>query len=444
MDSSSKPSSQGATRGITRRQVLAGVAAFGAGVGLIGPWRWARAQSAKPILIGLTCDATGTFADSGQADRRGMILAIEEANAKGGVLGRRVEYKWEDTETDASVAVRKAQRLIERDKIDFMIGALSSGVAAPLSDLAQRYGIIYFNSNSSADTVSNEKCHRTNFVWDANHRMFANALGPLVVKNLGTRWFILTQDYVAGKNATAAARENIRKLGAEELGELLVPQGTRDFSAQLLRIRAAKPQVVIANVFGIEHTSLCEQAHEFGADKDAAWVFPQLDFPDMVTLGPKKAFGHFCTTWHYTLNEPGVKEFTERFRKRWANAPIPVPDNVSSNGYIATRELLRAIERAGTTRNHELIKALEGHVIKDNFRKYPSTIRPWDHLVGQMLYLAKTKRENEMKERHDRDDRGHRAGAGLAAPEHQQVQDGVARRHAGLRGMSQDHSACLR
>jgi branched-chain amino acid transport system substrate-binding protein len=317
------------------------------------------------------------------------------------VLGRRIEHKWEDTETDASVAVRKAQRLIERDKIDFMMGALSSGVAAPLSDLAQRYGIIYFNSNSSADTVTNEKCHRTNFVWDANNWMFANALGPLVVKNLGTKWFILTHDYVWGKNASAGTRENMKKVGAEEVGELLIPQGTRDFSAQLLRIRAAKPQVVMANVAGIEQTALREQAYEFGADKDAAWVFPQQDFPDLVALGPKKAFGYFCTTWHYTLNEPGAKEFTERFQKRWASAPIPVPDNVSCNGYLAARELLRAIERAGTTKSHEVIKALEGHVIKDNFRKYPSAIRPWDHLVGQMLYLAKTKRENEVKERWD-------------------------------------------
>ncbi len=401
MQNSPKSSSKQARRGVSRRQVLKGAAAFGAGVGLTGPWRWARAQSSKPILIGLTCDATGTFADSGQADRRGMILAIEEANARGGVLGRKIEPRWEDTETDASVAVRKAQRLIERDKIDFMMGALSSGVAAPLSDLAQRYGIIYFNSNSSSDTVSNEKCHRTNFVWDANNWMFANALGPLVVKTLGTKWFILTHDYVWGKNATAGTRENMKKVGAEELGELMVPQGTRDFSAQLLRIRAAKPQVVMANVAGIEQTALREQAYEFGADKDAAWVFPQQDFPDLVALGPKKAFGYFCTTWHYTLTDPGAKEFTERFRKRWANAPIPVPDNVSCNGYLAARELLRAIERAGTTRNHEVIKTLEGHVIKDTFRKYPSTIRPWDHLVGQMIYLAKTKRENDMKEKWD-------------------------------------------
>ena len=330
-----------------------------------------------------------------------MILAIEEFNAKGGVLGRPIEHKWEDTETDASVAVRKAQRLIERDKIDFMMGALSSGVAAPLSELAQRYGIIYCNSNSSSDTVTNEKCQRVNFVWDANNWMFANALGPLVVKELGKKWFLLTHDYVWGKNATAVTRDVMKKVGAEEMGELFIPQGARDFSAQLLRIRSVKPQVVIANMAGIEQTALREQAAEFGAEKDAAWVFPQQDFPDMVTLGPRKSFGYFCTTWHYTLNEPGVKEFTERFRKRWANAPIPVPDNVSCNGYLAARELLRAVERAGTTKSHDVIKALEGHVIKDNFRKYPSVIREWDHLVGQMLYLARTKKESEMKDKYD-------------------------------------------
>jgi branched-chain amino acid transport system substrate-binding protein len=400
-DSSTADDAAGPGHRVTRRRLLATGAALGAGVGLIGPGRWARAQARKPILIGLTCDATGTSADSGQADRRGMVLAIEEQNTRGGVLGRPIEYKWEDTETDASVAVRKAQRLIERDKIDFMIGALSSGVAAPLSELAQRYGIIYFNSNSSADTVSGDKCQRVNFVWDANNWMFANALGPLVVKNLGTRWFILTHDDVSGKNATAATRESMKTVGAEEVGELLIPQGTRDFSAQLLRVRNAKPQVVMANVAGIEQTALREQAYEFGADKDAHWVFPQQDFPDLVALGPKKAFGHFCTTWHYPVDGPGSKEFVERFRKRWAGAPIPVPDSVSANGYIATRELLRAIERAGTTRNHEVIKALEGHVIKDNFRKHPSTIRPWDHLVGQMIYLARTKREDQMREKWD-------------------------------------------
>ena len=398
MNQASEPTQSRLNR---RRFLKTGVAAGIGAASFVGPWRWARAQPRKPIVIGLTCDGTGTFADAGQADRRGMILAIDEANARGGVLGRPIEHRWEDTESDASVAVRKAQRLIERDKIDFMIGALSSAVAAPLSELAQRSGMVYCNSNSSSDTVTNEKCQRVNFVWDANNWMFANALGPLVVKTLGKKWFFLTHDYVWGKSATAASREVMKKVGAEEVGEIMIPQGTRDFSSQLLRVRSAKPEVVMANVAGHEHMAMREQAVEFGSDKDAAWVFPQQDFPDLFAVGPKKAFGYFCTTWHYNIDAPGTKEFADRFRKRWAGAPIEVPDNVSCNGYIATRELLRAVERAGTTKSHEVIKALEGHVIKDNFRKYPSTIREWDHLVGQMLYLAKGKKPEQMKDKYD-------------------------------------------
>jgi branched-chain amino acid transport system substrate-binding protein len=386
---------------LTRRAFLTRGLAAGAGVAFVGPWRWARAQSGKPILLGLTCDASGAFADSGQADRRGMILAIEEFNAKGGVLGRPIEHRWEDTATDPSVAVRVAQRMIERDRIDFMIGALASGVAAPLSDLAQRHGIVYCNSNSSSDTVTNEKCQRTSFAFDANNYMFATALGPLVARTLGKKWFILTHDYGWGKSATAATRDALKRVGAEEVGELLIAQGTRDFSAQLLRIRSVKPQVVMANVAGMEQTALREQASEFGSDKDAHWVFPQQDFPDLVALGPRKSFGYFAMTWHYTLTEAGAQEFVQRFRTRWAGAPIEVPDNVSVNGYLATRELLRAIERAGTTKSHDVIKQLEGHVITDNFRKYPSVIREWDHLVGQMLYLARSRKPSEMKDRYD-------------------------------------------
>ena len=90
-----------------------------------------------------------------------------------------------------------------------------------------------------------------------------------------------------------------------------------------------------------------------------------------------------------------------RFRRRWAGAPIEVPDNVSCNGYVAARELLRAVERAGSTKSHDVIGQLEGAVIRDNFRKYPSVVREWDHLVGQMLYLARCKKASEMKDRYD-------------------------------------------
>lgn len=384
-----------------RRALLGRGLALGASVALTGPWRWARAEPRQPIVIGLTCDAKGAFADSGQADRRGMILAIEEANGRGGVLGRPVDHVDEDTASDPAVAARVAQRLIERDKVDVLIGGLSSTVAAQLSEVAQRHGVVYCSSNSSSDTLTNEGCRRTSFAFDANSSMLAAALGPLVATTLGKKWFLVTHDSRWGRGATAAARDAANKVGAEEVGELTIAPGTRDFRGLLLRVRSVKPEVVVANVAGIEQTALREQAAGFGSDRDTHWVFPQQDFPDLLALGPRRSVGYFLTTWHATVTDPGAQEFVQRFRRRWAGAPIEIPDNVASNGYLATRELLRAVERAGTTRSHDVIAQLEGRVIGDNFRKYPSVIREWDHLVGQMLYLARSKKSSEMRDRYD-------------------------------------------
>ncbi len=386
---------------VSRRTFLKYGAAVSIGGIAIGRSAFVRGQATKPILIGITSDASGNFAESGAAERRGIIMAIEEFNAKGGVLRRKIEYKHEDTETDPSAASRKAKRLIERERVDFLIGALSSGCANAISEVAQREGIIYFNTNSSADSVSNEKCHRINFACDANNHMFSYALGPWVAQNMGKRWYFLTADYTWGKSGTADFRKILKAEGGEEVGEILIPLGTRDYSAQLIKVTAAKPEVVMTTVSGADVSALLEQAHEFGADKKMSFCFILMDFPDLWAIGPDKNFGIYGITWHHKLDLPGVKDFVARFRKRWPDVRPPVPDNVSYNGYIGMRELLRATERAGTTRSHDVIKALEGWIFADNMKHHPTTIRDFDHCFMQTMYVAKGKPKNKMKDETD-------------------------------------------
>ena len=386
---------------ISRRAFLKYGAAAGLGGTTIGKWHPTWAQSSRPIIVGLTSDASGNYADSGAAERRGMIMALEEFNAKGGLLKRKVEYKHEDTETDPSAGARKAKRLIERDRVDFLMGACSSGVANAISEIAQREGVIYFNSNGSSDTVTNENCHRTNFAVDANNHMFTYALGPWVARNLGKRWYFVTHDYVWGKSGTADYRKILKAEGGTEVGEVLIPMGTRDFSAQLIKIQAANAEVVMVTVAGLDQVAFTEQAHEFGLDKKTAICFTLMDFPDIWAVGPGKYHGVFGITWHHKLDLPGVKDFVARYQKRWPNAPIPVPENVSYNGYIGMRELLRAVERAGTTRSHEVIKALEGWTFADNMKHHPTTIRDFDHCFMQTMYIAKAKDKEKMQDRTD-------------------------------------------
>ena len=119
---------------LTRRSMLkkAGLVSAGAAATFMGPWALNRVHAAasdKPIVIGLTSDASGQYANSGASDRRGMLMAIAEFNERGGVLGRKVETIHIDTETTPATGSRVAERLVTRHECAFLIGAVSSGVA---------------------------------------------------------------------------------------------------------------------------------------------------------------------------------------------------------------------------------------------------------------------------------------------------------------------------
>jgi len=106
------------------------------------------------VRMGVISPASGNYADMGDAERRGMTMAVEEFNARGGVLGKRIKMIVEDTETDPSAAARKAKKLMERNKVHFMLGAVSSSCANAISEVAQRGNTVYFNTNTNSSTCT--------------------------------------------------------------------------------------------------------------------------------------------------------------------------------------------------------------------------------------------------------------------------------------------------
>ena len=344
-------------------------------------------EEAEPIVIGITSDASGQYANSGAMDRRGMMLAIDEFNARGGVLGRPVTYVHYDTETTPATGTRVAQRMIEQDGVDFLIGAVSSGVANAISQVAQDNGVIYFNSNSSSPTESSTNCHRTKFVWDGHGGNFARATVLGAAESFGPNWLLLTNDYVWGHETSARTRTLAESLGVTIVDELLVPQGTRDFSSYLLTIQQRDPDVVAAAVGGDDLTALRLQVVEQGLDTEVGWINNQQDWPDVYGASP---FGVFGTTWYYGLDLPGVDEFVARYQAAYGDSSLVVPGNVYYNGYMATRTLLEAIEAAGTTNNHEVIKALEGWrwSAEERLQDHDAWIDPDTHQVQQTIYLG--------------------------------------------------------
>jgi branched-chain amino acid transport system substrate-binding protein len=388
---------------ITRRSFLkkAGMTTLGAGAVFYGPWKHNRvyaSQTDKPILIGLTSDASGQYANSGASDRRGMIMAMGEFNAKGGVLGRKIQYIHMDTETNPATGSRVAERMITRNEVSFLIGALSSGVANAISQVAQKHGVIYLNSNSSSPTESGKNCHRVKFVWDGNGTNFAKAAVKNAIDTFGKNWLLLTNDYVWGRNTSKATRKLATAYGAKIIDELLVPQGTRDFTSYLIKIQQAKPDVVAAAVGGDDQKVMRGQVAQLGMGQKPAWLNNQQDWPDVYGLPLDNLFGVFGTTWYYGLDLPGVEHFVRRYRQTFPHTAMEVPGNVFYNGYMSTRELLQAVQRAGTTNNIQVIKQLETIKVsaKDRMQHFDAYMGA-NHQMQQTVYLATANDEEKWK-----------------------------------------------
>src|SRR5687767_351072 len=392
---STTPLSRLSRRGLLKHSALtlAGAGLYGAAP-FMGPWKhnhaWAQTGQKKPLTIGLTMDASGQYAASGTEERLGAMMAIKEFNDKGGVLGRRIEAIHIDTETTPATGSRVAERMITRNEAAFLIGAVHSGVSNAISQVAQKYGTIFLNTNSSSPTEAGKDCHRVKFVWDGNGTNFAQAIVKNAIRSSGKEWVLLTNDYVWGHNTSKATRAVVEASGGKIVDELLVPQNTRDFSSYLLKLQQLKPAVVATAIGGDDIKALRQQVVQLKLNKSAAWINNQQDWPDVYGLGPEAIFGVFGTTWYYRLDLPGVKEFVAAYQKQYPGMAIRVPGNVYHNGYMATRELLRCVEEAGSTNNLAVIKKLEGRRMsaRDRLQHHEAWIDPVTHQCQQSIYMA--------------------------------------------------------
>ena len=319
-----------------------------------------------------------------------MQMAISEFNDRGGVLGRRIETVHIDTETTPATGSRVAERLITRHECAFLIGAVSSGVANAISQVAQKYGTVYLNTNSSSPTESGKNCHRVKFVWDGNGTNFAQAAVKNALNAYGTQWMLMTNDYVWGHNTSAATRRLVEQYGGEIVDEILVPQGTRDFSSMLLKVQQSSPQVVAAAVGGDDQKAMRQQVAQLGLGESMAWINNQQDWPDVYGLPLDNLFGVFGTTWYWKLDLPGVAEFVQRYQAAYPDTRMRVPGNVFYNGYMATRELLSAVERAGSTNNRKVIQELESLKVsaRDRMQHHDAYMNANTHQMQQTVYLA--------------------------------------------------------
>jgi branched-chain amino acid transport system substrate-binding protein len=343
-------------RGISRRRLVKSGLAL-AGAQIAGPFV-KHARAADAVRIGLDNPLTGTYAALGKNEQIGCQMALEAINAKGGILGRPVELVVEDsTSGDAGVAVQKARKLIDRDKVDFLLGNVNSALSLAMAEVSGEKGILHIVPGGHTDAVTGASCHWNVFRVCNSTRTEANAVAAALVEAYGKKFYYITPDYAYGHTLETGLIKAIGALGGERIGGDLTPVGTVDFSSNLIKAQAANPDVIMFLVAGDDMLNALKQAVQFGLDKKVHLAGAHQELEPLEGLPPEARIGTWDLEWYW--NQPGVPhvaEFVEAAKKRTGR----VPTARTWFGYVAAWTCSLGAAKANSLKAVDVAKALQG------------------------------------------------------------------------------------
>ena len=355
-----------------------------------------RAQS-DTIRIGHITPRTGFLGQVGEYGYKGAVLAVEEANAAGGVLGRKIEMIAEDSVNPAT-AVTKANKLVERDQVICLIGEISSASGLAIGEQAQRYKIPFFNTGCNSDALRGANCKRYMFHIEGCNTMYTKTIGTWQLqKNLikGARWAFLTADYAFGHDLYKVSSRFLEQNGGIILNNDFVPTNTADYSAYILKLRQLKPDFVYLNLAGVDQTTFLKQYKEYGLPYQLAGGV--MDTAPFWATGLDSLSGHWQSLWYHGINVPAARAFTERFVKKYGQPP----ENQAWGDYIGVRIVLQTVAETKGTDAARIVQHLEKGAEFDLLKARKGKFRDWDHQLLQEMYVVNVKDKSKSRDQWD-------------------------------------------
>jgi branched-chain amino acid transport system substrate-binding protein len=377
----------------SRREVLK---AGAAGALALGFPAIVKAQSG-PIKIGHLTPLTGFLGALGQYAVMGIQMATEEINAAGGVLGRKLDVTSEDSVNPATAST-KAQRMLEQDKVEFLMGEINSASAQTIMQVAARNKKLFLQIGARSDVLRGKNCNRYTFHVDIPVTVMVNAAGQALAREgyiKGKRIYALTSDYLFGHDLAKAAKAFIAANGGTIVGDDLTATDTTDFSPFLLKIRQAKPDLVATNLGGNQVTNFVKQYAEFGLPYQVAGF--NLNTADAWAAGEGNLAGIWPTVWHHELNTPGSKAFVAAFTRKYGKPP----ENHAWIEYVSLKIMAQAINATKGTDTEKLIAYFESQAEFDLLKARKGYFRSWDHQLIQEAYPFTVKPKGQAKDKWD-------------------------------------------
>jgi len=350
----------------------------------------------KPIKIGVLFVMSGPMGGYGKHGNQAVQLAVDEINAKGGILGRKVVAMFEDAKLDAETGARITKKYIVDNKVDFIIGPTSSGAAVAVSKIATENKKILILTQAAANSMTDAQFSRYQFSVLSNAMMHSRSGAYYMASKPYKRWMCIGPNYNYGHESWAAFRDKLKELkpDIEIVGELWPKLMESDYTPFIKKIVEAKPDAVWSPLWGMDAVNFIKQALPFKLFDNIKFAFPDgAALETLMPLGKDIPEGTFVAARYFFLtpdtekNRNFVKTYYERFKE--------YPDYMAEETYAGVYFIKAAIERAGSTNTEKIIKAVEREPLAWETPEGWKIMRKEDHSVvedvvwGETMYSEK-------------------------------------------------------
>ncbi|MGH7121207.1 MAG: ABC transporter substrate-binding protein [Acetobacteraceae bacterium] len=374
---------------IVRRRTLLKAGLAAGSVPLAMPFI-GNAEAAEPLKIGVLLPKAGSYDVQGENGHNGAEVAV--ANAGGHVNGRPLQLVWLDESTPQATE-QNARKLIEEDKVVALQGGVSSGDVLAAMPVTERAKKLFIATGPNATQITGKDCERYTFRVDLPNHVTVRTIYPYLSK-YGKNWYFLSASYAWGIDAWHQMKAVLLAHGGKVVGEAQAPLGTTDFSSYILKIRAAKPDVVFLGEGGSDLTNFLKQFHAVGMTGKIPISAPIVNDSDFWAAGPEVSAGIYPKLWNYTgqyLTESGktfVKDYAAKFG-------MP-PEVEGWQDWFGCTAIIAALRETKSTDSAKLVTFLENHKF-NGYKDMPIWFRSWDHQLIQPI-LAVEIRKNLAEE----------------------------------------------
>jgi len=302
------------------------------------------AAAQTPIRIGASMSITGSYAKPGTYQKQGYDVCIDELNAKGGLLGRKVELVIYDDQSLPATAVRLYEKLITEDKVDAVMGPYSSAVSEAVANVTEKYKKVMV-APLAATTSIFRKGRKYIFMMITPAENYLDGLIDMAAKRGLKTVAIINEDTLFPKASAAGTVEAAKKRGMQVVLQEAYPKGNTDFSALLVKIKAANADVIAAGTYFDDAVAITRQMKELNVNPKMFGLTVGGDIPEFYDLLKQNAeYVYGSTQWDDSLPYPGQKEFLAAYKKKFNQEP----SYHTASGYAGCLIYAEAVKRAGT------------------------------------------------------------------------------------------------